>query len=76
MKPYEHQTRISLEAYGLLKRYGLVYLAMQERTGKTLTSILVAEMSKCTNILVITKAKALKGDNDKDIINNIKKELL
>ena len=44
MKPYEHQTRISLEAYGVLKRYGLVYLAMQERTGKTLTSILTCEM--------------------------------
>ena len=67
MIPFKHQTEISLQAYGLLKRYGWVYLAMQERTGKTLTSILVAEMSKCTNILVITKAKALKGDDDKDI---------
>ena len=69
MIPFKHQTEISLQAYGLLKRYGWVYLAMQERTGKTLTSILVAEMSKCTNILVITKAKALKGDDDKDIVS-------
>ena len=68
MIPFKHQTDIALQAYGLLKRYGMAYLAMQERTGKTLTSILVAEMSKCTNILVITKAKALKGDNDKDIV--------
>lgn len=69
MIPFKHQTDIALQAYGLLKRYGMAYLAMQERTGKTLTSILVAEMSKCTNILVITKAKALKGDNDKDIVS-------
>ena len=69
MIPFKHQTEISLQAYGLLKRYGMAYLAMQERTGKTLTSILVAEMSKCTNILVITKAKALKGDDDKDIVS-------
>ena len=69
MIPFKHQTEISLQAYGLLKRYGWVYLAMQERTGKTLTSILVAEMSKCTNILVISKAKALKGDDDKDIVS-------
>lgn len=69
MIPFKHQTEISLQAYELLKRYGWVYLAMQERTGKTLTSILVAEMSKCTNILVITKAKALKGDDDKDIVS-------
>ena len=63
MKPYEHQTRISLEAYGLLKRYGLVYLAMQERTGKTLTSILTCEMCSDNQkeILVITKKKAIKG---------------
>ena len=69
MIPFKHQTDIALQAYGLLKRYGMAYLAMQERTGKTLTSILVAEMSKCTNILVITKAKALKGDDDKDIVS-------
>lgn len=69
MIPFKHQTDIALQAYELLKRYGWVYLAMQERTGKTLTSILVAEMSKCTNILVITKAKALKGDDDKDIVS-------
>ena len=39
----------------------IVYLSMQERTGKTLTSILVAEQTKCANILVITKKKAIEG---------------
>lgn len=64
MKPYEHQHKISNEAYEILKSNGLVYLAMEERTGKTLTSILVAEMSKASSILVITKKKALDGWDD------------
>lgn len=61
MKPYKHQEEISDQAYKILKNHGLVYLAMEERTGKTLTSILIAEMSKAENILIITKKAALKG---------------
>lgn len=65
MKPYKHQEKISIDAYNILKKYGLVYLAMEERTGKTLTSILVAEMStKIKTILVVTKKKALPGWED------------
>lgn len=65
MKPLEHQDKISDIAYNTLKQYMIVYLAMEERTGKTLTSILTAE--KCNNvcdILVITKKKALEGWQD------------
>jgi len=61
MKAYSHQTRIADESYKVLKAYGLIYLSMEERTGKTLTSILVCEMSKAKNILIITKKKALTG---------------
>ena len=64
MKPYKHQTEIADQAYEILRQYGLVYLAMEERTGKTLTSILVAEMSKIEKILVLTKKKALEGWHD------------
>lgn len=64
MKPYKHQTKIADEAYEVLGKAGLVYLAMEERTGKTLTSILVAEMSKAKKILIITKKKALEGWED------------
>ena len=64
MKPYKHQEDISKKAYEILKSYGLCYLAMEERTGKTLTSILVAEMSKANKILVLTKKAAIVGWED------------
>ena len=61
MKPYKHQIDISSQALDILRKNMVVYLAMQERTGKTLTSILICEQTKCNNILVITKKKALAG---------------
>ena len=61
MKPYQHQVDISSQALDILRKNMIVYLAMQERTGKTLTSILICEQTKCNNILVITKKKALTG---------------
>ena len=61
MKPYQHQIDISSQALNILRKHMIVYLAMQERTGKTLTSILICEQTKCNNILVITKKKALVG---------------
>lgn len=61
MQPYQHQVDISSQALDILRKYMIVYLAMQERTGKTLTSILICEQTKCNNILVITKKKALVG---------------
>lgn len=61
MKPYKHQIDISSQALDILRKHMIVYLAMQERTGKTLTSILICEQTKCNNILVITKKKALVG---------------
>ncbi|MCI4435398.1 MAG: DEAD/DEAH box helicase family protein [Ignisphaera sp.] len=61
MKPYNHQIAIAEQATAILKEYMLVYLAMEERTGKTLTAILVAEQVQVERILVITKKKALPG---------------
>ncbi len=61
MIPYQHQVDISSQALDILRKHMIVYLAMQERTGKTLTSILICEQTKCNNILVITKKKALVG---------------
>lgn len=61
MKPYQHQVDISSQALDILRKHMIVYLAMQERTGKTLTSILICEQTKGNNILVITKKKALVG---------------
>jgi len=64
MIPYPHQLTLSDKAFKVLADYMIVYLAMEERTGKTLTSILICEKAKVQNILVVTKKKALEGWHD------------
>ena len=59
--PYDYQEELSNEALTIIRENGMVYLAMEERTGKTLTTILTAEKSTAERILVITKKKALTG---------------
>lgn len=61
MTPFPHQTSIANEAIKILKEHMIVYLAMEERTGKTLTSILVCEAVNVKSVLVITKKKAIAG---------------
>ena len=61
MIPYDFQVRLANEAYEILREDMIVYLAFEERVGKTLTSILVAEKANVKNILVITKKKAIGG---------------
>lgn len=62
--PWPEQLELSAQGYNILKQNGLLYLAMEERTGKTLTSILVCEGTTLSRILVVTKKKALKGWED------------
>jgi hypothetical protein len=64
MTPYPHQTEIAKEAYNILAENMIVYLAMEERTGKTLTAILTCELTAVNNILVITKKNAINGWED------------
>jgi hypothetical protein len=59
MKPYPSQEMLGLLGYGILKTYGLVYYACEERTGKSLSSIRCAELYGVDEVLVITKKKAL-----------------
>ena len=61
MTPYDYQLTIANQGYTVLADKGLVYLAMEERTGKTLTSIVIAEKTTRVNVLVLTKKKALEG---------------
>ncbi len=61
MTPYDYQVELAEDAALILKENMAVYLAMEERTGKTLTSILVAEQLDISKILIITKKKALDG---------------
>lgn len=64
MNPYPHQIQIASDAEAILRQYGLVYLAAEERTGKTLAAILLAESVPGNSVLVITKKKALDGWHD------------
>ena len=61
MKPFDYQANIAKKALDILRKYGVVYLAMEERTGKTLTALYAAEISKANKILILTKKKALEG---------------
>ena len=61
MKPYVHQIEKAEQATLVLKEHMIAYLAMEERTGKTLAAILVAEGLNINNVLVITKKKAKDG---------------
>ena len=63
----DYQERIANDAVRLLHKYGLAYLAMQVRTGKTMTSLHAAQQYlnniKTDNnlVLFITKKKAISS---------------
>lgn len=61
IEPKYHQIRISKEGYEILKKNRILYLSMEERTGKSLTSILVCEKLNVENsVLIVTKKRALE----------------
>jgi len=61
MELRDYQIKLSNEAADILKRKGLVYLAMQVRTGKTLTALQTAENFGAKNVLFLTKIKAFSS---------------
>ena len=62
MIPTENQKDMAIEALRVLSTNRLVYIAAEERTGKTLASILVAErILIAKKVLVVTTAKAITG---------------
>lgn len=54
-----YQEDIARRAAALIKEYGLAYLAMQVRTGKTLTAMRAAALCGARSVLFITKKKAI-----------------
>lgn len=61
MQLRDYQENISNQAVDILKEFGLVYLAMQVRTGKTITSLHVANKYGAKNVLFVTKKKAISS---------------
>jgi SNF2 family DNA or RNA helicase len=55
----DYQKDISDKGVELLKRYKICYLAMEVRTGKTLTALATAYKYGAQNVLFITKKKAI-----------------
>ena len=51
----DYQEDIIQKATGVLKQYGFVYLSMEVRTGKTLTSLGTLDVMSVIKVLFITK---------------------
>lgn len=57
----DYQIQIIKKAKGVLQAHHFVYLSMEVRTGKTLTALGVAEKLGITNLLFVTKKKAISS---------------
>lgn len=55
----DYQEDIANRGLAILRNNGLVYLAMEVRTGKTLTSLAIADMYGASRVLFVTKKKAI-----------------
>lgn len=62
LRPYQNE--ISEKGIEILKELNILYLAMEVRTGKTLTSLNIANLYKAKNVLFLTKKKAIKSIQD------------
>ena len=60
----EYQTDIIDRGTEIINQHGFVYLSMEVRTGKTLTSLGIAERIGVENVLFITKKKAIPSINE------------
>jgi hypothetical protein len=61
----DYQTKIIYEGAKIIKENGFLYLAMEVRTGKTLTSLGIAGRLNVYNVLFLTKKKAISSiEND------------
>lgn len=56
---YTHQEEAVNAALPILKKYGIVCLAMEVRTGKTFTSLEIADRYGANKVLFVTKKKAI-----------------
>jgi superfamily II DNA or RNA helicase len=59
LRPY--QTKISAEAVEILRNKHIVYLAMEVRTGKSLTALNTAQLFAAKRVLFLTKKKAISS---------------
>jgi len=66
----DYQNDIIRKGTEIVNKYGFVYLAMEVRTGKTLTSLGIAERINSSNVLFLTKKKAISSiQKDYELLN-------
>jgi hypothetical protein len=73
MELRQYQKEISVKANDILKELNIVYLSMEVRTGKTLTSLNIAKLHGSKNVLFLTKKKAIPSIKDDYIKFNFNK---
>jgi hypothetical protein len=64
MQLRDYQIDIANRGLEIINEFGMVYLAMQVRTGKTLTSLYLASKMNVQNVLFVTKKKAMSSIED------------
>ncbi len=65
----DYQERIVNKAIDIIRQHGFVYLAMEVRTGKTLTALSIGIELKAQKVLFVTKKKAISSiDKDYDML--------
>ena len=67
MKPKKHQRKAARKIISRLKQYGIVILAGEPRSGKTLSFIEACYKLKLKKILIVSTKKALKGIKESGI---------
>lgn len=61
MEARQYQKELAFKCSEILKELKISYLAMEVRTGKTLTSLLAAENFEAKKVLFLTKKKAIES---------------
>jgi hypothetical protein len=61
VKLRDYQKKIADDGVDIINKYGLLYLALQVRVGKTMTSLAICDKLKCDDVLFITKLKVVPG---------------
>lgn len=57
----KYQIDIVMQGTSILQQHGMMYLAMEVRTGKTITSLTIAEKYGAHSVLFVTKKKAISS---------------
>lgn len=68
-KPRDYQETISTQGSKILNSYKILALVMEVRTGKTITSLLIADKVGANSVLFITKKKVIQSNTITDDYN-------